>query len=137
MKKRFLFVLVITTILTSLFVFIPVVYGEESGECDGTACGLVTCSGNDCDFGDFMRMANRVISFILFRLAPAFATIAFAMAGFKILTSGGNSGKVTEAKKMMWNIVSGYLIALAAWLIVRFIFNDTLVKDGFLFFLSK
>jgi hypothetical protein len=51
------------------------------------------------------------------------AALIVAWAGFKMLTSGGNSGKVSEAKSMMTNVVIGLIILLAAWLMV-----DTVMK---------
>jgi hypothetical protein len=47
----------------------------------------------------------------------------FALGGFTLLMSGGNSGKVSEGKEMMTNAIIGLLIVLSAWLIVNTIFK--------------
>jgi hypothetical protein len=47
----------------------------------------------------------------------------FMFAGFKLVTSGGNEAAKTAAKVTFYNVIIGYLILLAGWLMV-----DTLLK---------
>ncbi len=84
-----------------------------------TAAGLVPDCPNGCNFNDLMIMINRVIKFLLFTIATPLAAIIFAYAGFLLITSGGDPGKKTQAKKIIGNLLIGYIIALAAWLIVN------------------
>lgn len=79
---------------------------------------------NKCDFNYLLTLVNSVISFLLFYIASPIAAIIFVYAGFKLLTSGGSEEALTHAKKMMLTMVKGYVIALAAWLIIY-----TLVKE--------
>ena len=137
MKKIFIHLAIGIGMLSVLFSVVQPVYADKAECTDGKECGpIITCTGNNCDFAMFMKMINNIISFLLFTLAPIFATITIAWGGFLILTSGGNSGKVSTAKKMMWNVAVGYLIALSAWLIVKLIFSTDLVEQKFLFFLE-
>jgi hypothetical protein len=49
--------------------------------------------------------------------------IVIVIAGFKMVTAGGNVGQVSDAKSMITNTIVGFIILLAAWLIV-----DTVLK---------
>jgi len=82
---------------------------------------------NPCDFDDVMFLINNIIEFLLFYLATPLAAIALCYAGFLLLFSGGSSEKVTKAKKIIKNVIIGYILALAGWLIVKTI----LVTLGF------
>jgi len=83
---------------------------------------LVTCSGTDCDFCDLAAMVNNIIIF-LFSLLAVIAVIMLAYAGIKMVTSAGNTAAVQEAKQLFFNVVIGFIIVLAAWVIV-----DTILK---------
>ncbi|MEK7586154.1 MAG: pilin [Patescibacteria group bacterium] len=74
---------------------------------------------NPCDFDALMGLINRIINFLLFVIATPLAAIIFCYAGFLLLTSGGSSESKTKAKKIIKNLLIGYVIALAAWLIVH------------------
>lgn len=87
------------------------------------ACGAVDGSEPVCDFNGLLATANKLIEFLLVYFATPLAAMIFAYAGFIYLTSGGNSNKVGQAKKIMLNMLIGYLIALCAWLIVNTIFK--------------
>lgn len=76
-----------------------------------------------CNFNALMVLINRVIDFALFYLATPLAAVIFAYAGFLLITSGGSQEKMTKAKHILGNVLIGYVIALAAWLIVNTILN--------------
>lgn len=78
---------------------------------------------NPCDFEDAMQLINNIIKFLLFYFATPLAGLALAYAGGSIILSGGSSEKITKAKKIIKNVIIGYIIALAAWLIVKTIFT--------------
>lgn len=84
--------------------------------------GLVTCKGPDCNFCSFVVMVNNLIEWLVGFLTLA-AVLALVYAGFKLVVSGGDQGAMTDAKKMITNIIIGFVIVLSAWLIV-----DTLMK---------
>ncbi len=104
--------------------------------------GIVQCSGVDdagnvtCGFSDFLAMINRVIEFIVFYLVPAIATIIIMMAGFVLLTAGGDPGKIKTAKSMLKNVVTGIVIVTGAWLLIKTIligigYNTDIFPDVF------
>lgn len=95
-------------------------------ECSRTGDKINTVTGNyshPCDFNVLIGLINRLISFILVDLAlPLFALILIYVA-WLFLSAGGSSENVTKAKKIFFNVIIGYIIALAAWLIVKTILS--------------
>ena len=111
-------------------IFNPFVAGAayKSGEGIVAKCGQVVNGAMVvCDFNYLMQLVNNVIDFLLFTVATPLAALVFAYTGFLLITSGGDSGKRTKAKTIMKNLLLGYLIALAAWLII----NTILMSLGF------
>ena len=85
--------------------------------------------GRMCGFADLITLIGRVIEYIFILIIPI-AAIVFAYAGFLYLTSGGDPGKKTAAKKAMTNVVIGIVIVMAAWLVVRTIVVSLGVAPG-------
>lgn len=96
-----------------LFVFgillVPVVASAQDG--------LVTCEGPDCDWNALIEMINRIVAWLVMFLS-IIAVIVMVIAGFRMVTSGGDVAAWTAAKQMFTNVVIGLIIVLAAWLIV-------------------
>jgi hypothetical protein len=74
---------------------------------------------NPCDFNSLMGGINEFITFVLVKLATPLFALILVYVGWLYLSAGGNSENVTKAKKILKNALIGYLIALAAWLIVK------------------
>lgn len=74
---------------------------------------------NDCDFDMVMALINNIINFALVTLATPLFAIIIIYAGYLYLTASGNSGNISTAKKILQNAIIGYIIALAAWIIVK------------------
>ncbi|HLP86659.1 MAG TPA: hypothetical protein VK153_02175 [Candidatus Paceibacterota bacterium] len=72
-----------------------------------------------CDFNMVMTIINNIISFILITLATPIFALIIIYAGWLYLSSGGSSENVSKAKHIFKNALIGYVIALAAWLIVK------------------
>lgn len=86
--------------------------------------GLIICGntlGDQCTFADVLKEVQVVINFIIFKFASPLAAIMFAYAGFLYVTNGGNESQIKEAHEIFWNVFLGFVIMLAAWLIVNFI----------------
>lgn len=119
----------ITSLIVCSFILIPTISfaqgssgfvqcgkSESIKEADGsTRSSEVT---DECDFGDFMSLINRVITFLIFDMALPLCAIVFAYSGWLFMTSGENPGNRSKAKKMMINVVVGLALAMASWLIV-------------------
>jgi len=94
---------------------------------------LIICNNppvypNACDFSSLILLAQNLITDLIF-LSTLFATAAFAYAGFKLLTSGGNEKAKDEAVGIFTKVGIGYLWILVAWLLVYTI--TSLLRDGF------
>lgn len=85
---------------------------------------IVPCSGISCSCGDLVQLAQNVLNTGIY-FAVFISAVLFAWAGWKLLTgkSMGQSGTIEDAKKILWNVMIGLVIILAAWLLV-----DTLMR---------
>jgi len=74
---------------------------------------------NPCDFNSLVGGVNKFINFVLITLATPLFALILIYVGWLYLSAGGNSENVTKAKNILKNALIGYIIALAAWLIVK------------------
>lgn len=77
-----------------------------------------------CDFNMFIKLVNNVIKFLLVVVATPLAAIIFAYAGFLLIFSSGDESKKTKAKSIIGKVLVGYVIALAAWLVINTILSS-------------
>ncbi len=114
MKKVLLFLFV----GVAIFNFVPVdVVSAQEG-----LSQLSQCSGTDCSACNAVHLANGIIKWLIGILFVIFA-ILVAVAGVKLVVSGGNHHALDEAKGMFLNAIIGFIIILSAWLIV-----DTIMR---------
>lgn len=95
------------------------------------AAGLVPCGGPGepaCQACYVVELVNRVVSWLVFILGTI-AAIIIVYAGFKLVTSGGNRHAKEEAKSLISNMIIGYVIVLAGWLLIDFGMKALLI-DG-------
>jgi cation transporter-like permease len=82
---------------------------------------FIVCDGSTksdpCNFDALVELAVVVMHNIIV-LATLLAVIGFILAGFKLLTSGGNPAAKAAAKKILGNVVWGFVWVLAAWLVI-------------------
>lgn len=89
------------------------------------AAGLVPCGGTDaagnaeaaCQTCHVLGLINGVNAWLVGILSIC-AAIMFAVAGYRILTAGGNPSVLKEAKGMIVNVAIGFMIVLAAWILI-------------------
>lgn len=87
----------------------------NDGITDKTSAGFT----DPCDFNMLIAMINNLITFLLVTMAtPIFALIVI-YAAWLYLSDMGSSENVKKAKHILKNAIIGYIIALAAWLIVK------------------
>ena len=93
---------------------------------------LIVCDGTALDPCTFEKLTLLVKALInnLVILSTFLAVVAFAWAGFLLLTSGGNEAGKTKAKKMLGKVLIGYLWILGAWVVVYTV-TSVLLKDGY------
>lgn len=84
---------------------------------------FVTCDGVDCSTCNFVDLINNILVW-LFGIIFIIFTIIMIVAGFGLVTSGGNPSALQAAKSKFTNAIIGIFIVLAAWLIV-----DTVMRS--------
>jgi hypothetical protein len=116
--------------------FIPLLFLSLMLPVYAHAKDVIPCDGitTPCDFNKFVDLVNNVINIIVIISIPA-ATVGFVWIGLTILTAQGNVGKITEAKRIAWNLMVGFIIILSAWLIVHII-TSALLKPEFNIFMK-
>ena len=85
--------------------------------------GIVPCGDAGeppCDFDQLVAFANSIIKFLI-KIAFSVAAIAFVYVGWLFMTSGDNPGKRSDAIKILWKVFWGFVMMLAAWLIVSLV----------------
>jgi len=80
------------------------------------------CEGTTCSACHLAVLGNTLIDWLIGVIMVLFAVLA-VVAGFGLVTAGGNPTAVTDAKSKFTNAIIGLLIVLSAWLIV-----DTLMR---------
>jgi hypothetical protein len=93
--------------------------------CDGVPGGSLP----ECNFSYLIELV-RVLIHDMVLLSTLLAVGVFAYAGFILLTSGGDTGAMKQAKGMFLKVLIGYMWILAAWLIVYTI-TSVLLNPGY------
>lgn len=85
---------------------------------------IVPCTGIKCSCGDLVLLAQNVLNTAIY-FAVFISAVLFAWAGWKMISgkSMGSGEGISEAKGVLWNVMIGLVIILAAWLLV-----DTLMR---------
>lgn len=98
--------------LASLLLFAPALVSAQSGF---VQCGLTRT--DPCQMCDLVSMLDRVVTWLVGILA-VMAAIMFIVAGLKLVTSAGDVSAKEGAKRMIVNTFIGFVIVLAAWLLI-------------------
>jgi len=83
---------------------------------------LPACPVTGCGFTEFMLLIDKIIHFLLFTISIPLAALCFTYAGFLYLFTG-IVDKKKQALGIFKNVFIGLVIALAAWIIVKFIMS--------------
>jgi len=85
-----------------------------------------------CTLCHLFVLAQRILNFIMWQIAPVLAVLVIAWGGFKMLTAGANPGRRQEGIKSIQTAVIGLLIVFTAWVIVNevLLFFAPAVKEG-------
>jgi hypothetical protein len=108
MMKTFLSNIIVVSALT-----FPLVSGAGQ---------LVPCEGTDCNFCHIVDIVNRIVQWLII-ISTLLVVMVMAVAGWRLITSGGDASAYEGAKKLFYNAVIGVVILLAAWTMI-----DTLAK---------
>jgi uncharacterized membrane protein len=89
---------------------------------DGTG-PLKTCDGfADCDFQKFMDLIGKVFKWLVWISVPL-ATLGIGIGGLHLIFGGASEGERARGKTIIWDSIIGFVIVVAAWLIVRTILS--------------
>lgn len=100
---------------------------EISKGANGAASGSATstCStGTGVDDTSIATLASKIVN-IFSVIVGVVAVIMIIFGGFRYITSGGDSGKVGNAKNSLVYAIVGLIIVALAQLIVHFVLNQT------------
>ncbi|MCK5588682.1 MAG: TrbC/VirB2 family protein [Candidatus Pacebacteria bacterium] len=95
--------------------------------------GIVGYGGIDCGDGKgglhyFLLMIQNILKWVI-TIATLLAVIMFLYTGIKLLGAGGDTTKLTEAKKGLTNVIIGLVLIGSAWLIVDWVFEALGIED--------
>ncbi|MGZ6005343.1 MAG: hypothetical protein ACXWLH_04300 [Candidatus Saccharimonadales bacterium] len=91
----------------------------------GQVIGGIKQTGNDCSTSGVSNLLSTIVGIISF-VAGAAAVIMVILAGFKYITSGGDSAKIGSAKGTLIYALVGVAIAVLAQILVHFVINTTI-----------
>lgn len=80
---------------------------------------LVPCEGLDCDFNSLLKLANNIINFLLKTIALPLFALLFFYIGWLFMTSSANPNQRSKAKSILKNSIIGFVIAMAAFVIIK------------------
>jgi len=87
-----------------------------------TPSRFIPCEGKGCSACNLVEMGNELIVWLFGMIFLLFAVL-MTVAGFGLVTSGGNPSAMQAAKDKFTNAMIGLVIVMSAWLIV-----DTVMK---------
>ncbi|TSD03388.1 MAG: Uncharacterized protein Athens071416_69 [Parcubacteria group bacterium Athens0714_16] len=99
-----------------------------NGIIDASTC---TNANGGCGFNDMITLVQNIMTFAFYIAAPI-AVGMFTYAGVLYLTAGGKPGQIEKAHTIFLNVLIGFIIVLAAWLIVNTIANALLIDGSYL-----
>lgn len=119
----------IAWLLAMTIFIIPLVSSAEVG---------MPCEGPDCTFDDIIILINNIVKFLVFSVAVPLAAIGFMFMGAKLVLMQNKEAEMTKAKEGLWNIVIGFGIMLASYVVIKtalfaFLSDEQKTFMGFLF----
>ncbi|MBA3758807.1 hypothetical protein H0X10_04245 [Candidatus Saccharibacteria bacterium] len=120
--------LLLTSLITSLLIpaGLPTLASAAiDEEARNAACEGLGAAGSDCDkfaaepINDIVATVVNILSFIV----GAVAVIMIIVAGFKYVTSGGDSNSISGAKSTLLYAIVGLIIVAMAQFLVKFVFD--------------
>lgn len=104
--------------ISSIFLFFSIIVGFSPNL--ALADGLVPCGGvgeEPCQACHVIQLTSNVFNWAGVVLGIIFV-IVVVLAGIFIMSSGGAAGAKTKARKIIANLIVGYILFLAAWFVV-------------------
>lgn len=124
MKKLLLMAFALLTVSISVPAFSGVAFAvcPASNTPKGQVIEGIQASGSDCNADGVDNIIATIVN-ILSIVVGAVAIIMIIIAGFRYITSGGDSAKVTSAKNTLIYALIGVAVAALAQFLVHFVFK--------------
>ncbi len=93
---------------------------------------LITCgnAGQDpCTVNDLNKLIQDILN-LVFMFASFIVAAMFMYAGFLLITSVGDTGKIQKAKEIFRRVIVGFLIMMLAYLIVKNLVANLVGEGG-------
>jgi hypothetical protein len=119
-------ILIITGIIANFgFVLTPALASAQVNElkCGANSAATGSCTSAPKNQPSINETIARVIN-LLSSLVAVVAVIVIIIAGFRYITSGGDSNKTASARGMIINALIGLVIAVFAQVIVKFVLRS-------------
>lgn len=127
-KIKHLFMGLATVLVLAVPAMVPAVAHADikTDLCSGvdTATGGTDCATDTTDADSPLNKIIKTVIKIFSILVGAVSVIMIVLAGFKYITSGGDSGKVGSAKNTLVFAIIGLIIVALAQIIVRFVLTN-------------
>lgn len=120
--KQIVSLLIFTLVFTGLLMPLTTIAQAPIDTQSGGSGQFIPCSGTSCSACDLVKLANAIVTWLIAFVGILFAVL-MVVAGFRLVTSGGNQSALASAKSMLTNALIGFLLILGAWLLV-----DTLMR---------
>lgn len=85
------------------------------------------CEGITCELCHLFELANRIIQYALLAASIAAAAL-FAYAGAMMVFAAGDMGKIARSKDIFRRVITGYCVALIAFLAIDTLINSIAQK---------
>lgn len=120
--------ILIVTILASATIFMPTVLVSAQANIQQNLCGGVELKVGTCDPATGGGAAETSVNSLIKNVINIFSLIVgvisvlmIILGGFRYITSGGDSGKVSTAQQSIIYAIVGLVIVALAQIIVRFV----------------
>lgn len=104
-------------ILSLMFVMAPLALANTALALPQIIPAACLADGDRCELCHITGLINNLMEFLI-AFGVLFGVVMIAVAGFRLVLSGGNESAKEQAKTRIMNIVWGFIIILTAYLIV-------------------
>lgn len=119
MLEKIKILLVFVPVLLGFVAPLPVSAGTSNASRDQVCMGLGGCPDADAGVRGIIDDALNIISII----TGVAGVVMVLLGGFRYITAGGDSGKISSAQNtIIWAVV-GLVVAAMAQVLVRFVLN--------------
>jgi len=103
-------------------------YPQDSDKVDKEGKSMAGKLKNPCDFNAIVDVAQNIVNWLVF-ISVLVGAALFAYAGLLYVSSAGSEEKVKKAHDLFRSVLVGFLLVLAAWLIVYTISTAVIKED--------